>query len=64
MSRIDCFFERFSNWGVGAALLLGGLGFLVIGLTILPVIGLLIAVPVAALGLVFIFAQRSKECLI
>jgi hypothetical protein len=64
MSRMDCFLERFSNWGVGAIFLLVGLGFFVIGLTILPVIGFFIAIPVAALGLAFLFAERSKECLI
>lgn len=46
------------------AFLLVGVGFFVIGLTILPVIGFFIAIPVAALGLAFIFAQRSQECLI
>jgi hypothetical protein len=61
---MDCLLEKFCNWGIGMAFLLVGVGFFVIGLTILPVIGFFIAIPVAALGLAFIFAQRSQECLI
>jgi len=62
MKRLNCFFERFSNIGVGSLLLLIGLGFVVITVTILPPFGLLVAVPVMGLATSFFFARRSREC--
>ena len=62
MKRSTCFFERISNIGVGSALLLIALGFVVITVTILPPFGLLVAVPVMGLATLFLFARRSREC--
>jgi ABC-type phosphate transport system permease subunit len=41
-----------------------GLLFALTGITVLPVIGLLIAVPVLVLAVVFLAAPRSKACAI
>lgn len=62
MNRFDCFFERFANFSVALALLSIGLGFTVIGVTILPVVGLIVALPVIGLSFVFFAAQRSHAC--
>ena len=62
MKRSTCFFERISNIGVGSALLLIALGFVVITVTILPPFGLLVALPVMGLATLFLFARRSREC--
>jgi uncharacterized membrane protein len=62
MSRLNCFFERVSNIGVGAVLFLIALGFVVITITVIPPFGLLVALPVMALSALFIFARRSREC--
>ncbi len=62
MNSSNCAFERVSNVAVGALLLLIGLGFSVIGVTILPFVGLLVALPVLGLSGLFLSAQRSKEC--
>jgi uncharacterized membrane protein len=62
MKRFNCLFERVSNIGVGSALLLIALGFVVITVTILPPFGLLVAVPVMGLATLFFFARRSREC--
>lgn len=62
MNLNNCMFEKASNISVGAVLFLIGLGFAAIGITVLPVIGLIFAVPVLGLSAIFFTAQRSKEC--
>jgi len=62
MSALSCAFERLSNIGVGILLLLIGLGFTVIGVTVLPVIGLLFAAPAFIAGFVFLLAPKSRTC--
>ena len=62
MKRIDCLFERASHFGVGTALLFIALGLTLIGVTVLPVIGLLPAVPVFLAAGWFFTAPRSTEC--
>lgn len=47
---------------VGAILFFIGLVFTLLGLTIIPVIDLLIAVPVIIMGTIFILAPRSGAC--
>jgi uncharacterized membrane protein len=47
---------------VGASLFILGLLFVIMGFTVLPVFGLIIALPLLALSLVFFAAQQSKEC--
>ena len=64
MSKTDCRFERFANIVIGLVTLLFGLGFVVIGATILPVIGLFIALPLIVLSALFLIARRSPECLL
>jgi hypothetical protein len=62
MNKNDCKYERVSNVGVGLILLLIGLGLTVVGLAVLPVIGLIVAVPVLVLGVIFMVSPRSKAC--
>jgi hypothetical protein len=62
MNRTDCKLERVSNATVGLILLGVGLLFTLTGITVLPVIGLLIAAPVLVLAAVFLVAPRSKAC--
>ncbi len=64
MISLNCRFERISNFSIGLILLLIGLGFVVIGLTIIPFFGLLIAIPIFIAGILFIKAHRSQECII
>ena len=52
--------ERVSNVTVGSILMILGVLFALSGITVLPVIGLLIAVPVLA-G-IFLISPRSKAC--
>lgn len=62
MKRIDCLFERVSSVGVAMALLFMAMGLSVIGVTVLPVLGLVLAVPVFVAVVFFLFSPRSKEC--
>ena len=62
MKRIDCLFERVSHFGVGAALLFIAMGLTLIGVTVLPLIGFMAAVPVFVLSAYFFLAPKSREC--
>ena len=62
MKTLDCKLERVSNVTVGAVLFFIGFIFTVLGLTIIPFIGLLIAVPVIIMGSIFVIAPRSRAC--
>jgi len=54
--------ERVSNVTIGFILMIVGLFFAGTGITVLPVIGLLIAVPVLVLAGIFLASPRSKAC--
>ena len=62
MKTLDCKLERLSNTAVGAIFFFIGLIFTLLGLTIIPVAGLLIAIPVIIMGKIFILAPRSRAC--
>lgn len=62
MKNIDCLMEPVSHIVVGMVLLLATLGLTVIGLTTLPVFGLLLAVPVFFFAVCFFTAPHSREC--
>ena len=64
MNRTDCKLERVSNVTVGLILLGFGLLFTLSGITVLPVIGFFIAVPVLILAGIFLVSPRSKACAI
>ena len=62
MNKIDCKLERVSNVTIGFILLGFGLLFSLLGITVLPVIGLLIALPVLIIAGIFLVSPRSKAC--
>jgi hypothetical protein len=62
MNRISCYFERASDFAVGLFLLFTGLALTLVSFTIIPVLGLFIAIPVLVLAIAFLAAKRSKEC--
>jgi hypothetical protein len=64
MNKNDCRLERVSNVTVGFILTILGLFLALSGLTVIPVIGLLIAVPVLILAGIFLVSPRSKACAI
>jgi hypothetical protein len=62
MNRLSCYFERISDFAVGLFLLFVGLALTVVSFTIIPILGLLIAIPVLVLAIAFLGAKRSREC--
>ena len=64
MNKNDCRLERVSNVAIGFILMFVGLLFALTGITVLPVIGMLIAVPVLILAGIFLVSPRSKACAI
>ena len=62
MRTLDCKLERVSNAMVGVVLLFIGSIFTLLGLTVIPVIGVLIAIPVGFMGAIFVLAPRSRAC--
>jgi multisubunit Na+/H+ antiporter MnhG subunit len=57
-----CFFERTEDVTVGVILLIIGIVFIILSFTFLPVIGLIIAIPVLVLAIIFLGAPRSETC--
>ena len=64
MHKTDCLLERLSHVTVGSILLLIAAGLGLIGVTVLPILGLIAAVPVLVVAAFFFKAPRSRECLI
>ncbi|MBI5552652.1 MAG: hypothetical protein HY911_14185 [Desulfobacterales bacterium] len=62
MKPIDCLLERPSKIAVAVALMVITFFLVVIGLTVLPVLGIFLAIPVFFIGMTFFFAPRSQEC--
>ncbi len=62
MDKKTCRLERFSNFSIGITLLLVGLLFGIVSMAIIPVVGLLIAIPVAILGVGRLVEGKSKAC--
>ena len=62
MQSKACTSERFSKLLLATILLLGGIGFSVIGITVLPVIGLLVAVPMLVLAGYFYRVHLNEQC--
>ena len=62
MSAVSCLFERISALTIGVLLSVGAVGATIIGFTVLPVIGLIIAVPLAALAVYFFRVHLNRQC--
>lgn len=57
-----CLFERFSKIGLGILFLLISFGFILSGVTVLPIFGFMIALPFFLLSLFFFRAHINKAC--
>lgn len=57
-----CLPQNISKLALGILLFIIGLGGVVVGLTVLPVIGLIAAAPIFALSFYFIRAHLNREC--
>ena len=63
MKNLYCYLEKIGELGIGAVLLLIAILFFIFGFTaMVPVVGILIAVPIIALSIRFFRAPLSKTC--
>ena len=62
MKSLDCKLERVSNAMVGVILLFIGLVFTLLGVTVIPILGLFFAAAAFVMGVIFLLAPRSKAC--
>ena len=62
MQSKACLTERFSKLLLAVILFLGSLGFGVIGITVMPFIGIFIAIPLLVLAGYFYHAHLNERC--
>ncbi|HCY87587.1 MAG TPA: hypothetical protein DHV36_20805 [Desulfobacteraceae bacterium] len=62
MMSNECIPQRISKFTLGIILLGAALGLVVIGVTLLPIIGIVAAVPVAALAVYFFRVHLNDQC--
>ncbi|WDP91908.1 MAG: hypothetical protein HUN04_20210 [Desulfobacter sp.] len=62
MSSNQCIPQRISKAALGSILLAAAFGLVVIGLTLLPIIGFVLAVPVAGLAFYFFRIHLNDQC--
>jgi hypothetical protein len=58
----SCLPERFSKLAIAVLLLVLSLGLIVLGLTIVPVIGFVLAIPLLAFSFFFFRAHVNQRC--
>lgn len=57
-----CLLERFSKLGLGLFFLITALGFMLSGITILPIFGFILAAPLLVVSVYFFRAHLNKSC--
>lgn len=62
MTIFNCFFQNISKVAIGSVFILFGIGAVISGFTILPVIGFLFAVPFFYLAWYFIRVHLNERC--
>ena len=62
MEKEMCLFERFSKLALGIFFLISAIGFILSGITILPIFGFLLAVPALLVSLYFFRAHLNRSC--
>lgn len=62
MQTSQCIPQRISKLFLGLIFMAAAAALVIIGITLVPVFGFILAVPVAALGIYFFRAHLNKEC--
>ena len=62
MASGGCLIEQVTRTGVGIALLAVAACFFVLGFSVLPVTGVLLAVPPLLTGILFLASPKSRSC--
>lgn len=60
--RLNCISEAMTKLMLGITFTVMGLGAVAIGLTVLPIIGILMSVPLFGLAFYFYHAHLNREC--
>ncbi len=62
MSGENCFIEQVTRVAVGIALLIVAVCFLILGFSVLPITGVILAVPPLLTGILFLASPKSRSC--
>lgn len=62
MKKDLCLFERISKVGIGLFFLLVATGLMLSGLTVFPIFGFLLAIPVLIVSIYFFGAHLNQSC--
>jgi len=62
MKKKLCLFERISKLGVGLSFLLVATGLMLSGLTVFPIFGFILAIPVLVVSIYFFGAHLNQSC--
>ena len=62
MPWFSCWIQNISKLTIGVLFIVMGMGAVVIGVTILPVIGLIMALPAFGLAYFFIRSHLNRQC--
>lgn len=62
MNVNECKQERFSSKTIGLVFLIASVLLFVVGLMIVPVVGIIFAIPLLILGITMLTAPESKTC--
>jgi hypothetical protein len=62
MKKNLCLFERISKLGIGLFFLLVAAGLMLSGLTVFPIFGFVLAIPVLVVSFYFFNAHLNQSC--
>ncbi len=62
MKNSNCVSQKISKYLLGAVLGIAALGLVIIGVTILPIIGIVMAIPVIVLAVYIVQSRLNREC--
>jgi len=62
MKAIECVPQKMSKFMLGSFLLAAASGLIIIGITLLPVLGFILAVPVIALAIYIFRLHLNDQC--
>jgi len=62
MGALDCFGDKVSAFFIGVLLLIIGIGFFIVSFTVLPVFGLIVAIPALIASVPFLRTAFRAAC--
>ena len=62
MGALDCFGDKVSAFFIGVLLLIIGIGFFIVSFTVLPIFGLIVAIPALIASVPFLRTAFRAAC--